>query len=150
MWQFILFRVYLVYNFSLVTQKQSDVFSQMFKFKKGFLYSFTAYVNGNCVEQHWLSVHSVFHAWCRQSDLPINSMPSASEVGPENGAKPKRKRKERFREEKPLKADNANCSNILKEYKDPKDEARVDNMGQDMCMKNGEEWEAANDKLVIL
>ena len=97
-----------------------------------------------------VSVHSVFHAWCRQSDLPINSMPSASEVGPENGAKPKRKRKERFREEKPLKADNANCSNILKEYKDPKDEARVDNMGQDMCMKNGEEWEAANDKLVIL
>ncbi|KAK7831614.1 peptidyl-prolyl cis-trans isomerase fkbp43 [Quercus suber] len=66
-----------------------------------------------------------------QSDPPINSMPSASEVGPENGAKPKRKRKERFKE-KPLKADNANCSNILKEDKAPKDEARVDNMGQDM------------------
>ena len=96
------------------------------------------------------SVHSVFHAWCRQSDLPINSIPSASEVGPKNGAKPKRKRKERFKEEKPLKADNANCSNILHEDKAPKDEARVDNMGQDMCMKNGEEWEAANDKLVIL
>ncbi|XP_075634298.1 peptidyl-prolyl cis-trans isomerase FKBP43-like isoform X3 [Castanea sativa] len=85
-----------------------------------------------------------------QSDRPINSMPSASEVGPENGAKPKRKRKERFKEEKPLKADNANCSNILKEDKTPKDEAIIDNMGQDMRMKNGQEWEAANDKGVEL
>ncbi|XP_050240671.1 peptidyl-prolyl cis-trans isomerase FKBP43-like isoform X1 [Quercus robur] len=85
-----------------------------------------------------------------QSDPPINSMPSASEVSPENGAKPKRKRKERFKEEKPLKADNANCSNILKEDKAPRDEARVDNMGQDMCMKNGQEWEAANGKGVEL
>ncbi|XP_030931873.1 peptidyl-prolyl cis-trans isomerase FKBP43-like isoform X1 [Quercus lobata] len=86
----------------------------------------------------------------RQSDLPINSMPSASEVGSENGAKPKRKRKERSKEEKPLKADNANCSNILKEDKAPKDEARIDNMRQDMCMKNGQEWRAANDKGVEL
>ncbi|KAL4610060.1 hypothetical protein ACB092_08G024900 [Castanea dentata] len=85
-----------------------------------------------------------------QSDRPINSMPSASEVGPENGAKPKRKRKERFKEEKPLKADNANCSNVLKEDKTPKDEAIIDNMGQDMRMKNGQEWEAANDKGVEL
>ena len=96
------------------------------------------------------SVNFVCHACCRQSDLPINSMPSASEVGSENGAKPKRKRKERSKEEKPLKADNANCSNILKEDKAPRDEARIDNMRQDMCMKNGQEWQAANDKLVIL
>ena len=96
------------------------------------------------------SVNFVCHAFCRQSDLPINSMPSASEVGSENGAKPKRKRKERSKEEKPLKADNANCSNILKEDEAPRDEARIDNMRQDMCMKNGQEWQAANDKLVIL
>ncbi|XP_075672272.1 peptidyl-prolyl cis-trans isomerase FKBP43-like isoform X3 [Castanea sativa] len=71
-------------------------------------------------------------------------------VGSENGAKPKRKRKERSKEEKPLKADNANCSNILKEDRAPKDEARIDKMGQDMCMKNGQEWQAANDKGVEL
>ncbi|GMY09366.1 peptidyl-prolyl cis-trans isomerase FKBP43-like isoform X2 [Fagus crenata] len=86
----------------------------------------------------------------RKSDLPINSMPSASEVAPENGAKPTRKRKERSKEEKPLKADNANCSNILKEDKTLKDEARINNMEQDLCVKNGQEWQAANDKGIEL
>lgn len=96
------------------------------------------------------SGHFVWHAWCRKSDLPLNSMPSASEVAPENGAKPTRKRKERSKEEKPLKADNANCSNILKEDKTLKDEASINNMEQDLCVKNGQEWQAANDKSVIL
>ncbi|KAG2729626.1 hypothetical protein I3760_01G259600 [Carya illinoinensis] len=81
----------------------------------------------------------------RQSDMPINCMPS-SEGGPENGIKPKKKRKDRSKEEKPLKDDSDNCSYILNKVLTLKDEARADNIGHDLAVKDGQGWKEAKGK----
>lgn len=81
--------------------------------------------------------------------MPINCMPS-SEGGPENGIKPKKKRKDQSKEEKPLKADSDNCSYILNKVLTLKDEARTDNIGHDLAVKDGQGWKEAKGKSVIL
>ncbi|XP_035548493.1 midasin-like isoform X2 [Juglans regia] len=78
----------------------------------------------------------------RQSDMPINCMPS-SEGGPENGIKPKKKRKDQSKEEKPLEADSDNCSYIINKVLTLKDEARTDNIGHDLVVKDGQGWKEA-------
>ncbi|CAB4269758.1 unnamed protein product [Prunus armeniaca] len=60
----------------------------------------------------------------RQFDLPVDLVPP-SEVGPENGGTPKRKRKERPKEEKALEAGLLENEDEAQKY-----EARADNRTQ--------------------
>ncbi|KAB1218949.1 Peptidyl-prolyl cis-trans isomerase FKBP53 [Morella rubra] len=82
----------------------------------------------------------------RQSNIPIDPVPPSSEVGPENGGKPKKKRKERSKEEKPFKADNVKSRFILDEKNDLKDEARTNNVGHNLSVKDRQGWKAADYK----
>ncbi|BBG97422.1 FKBP-like peptidyl-prolyl cis-trans isomerase family protein [Prunus dulcis] len=76
----------------------------------------------------------------RQFDLPVDPVPPSSEVGPENGGTPKRKRKERPKEEKSLEA-----GLLEKEDEAQKDEARADNRTQNLCVEDGQELKVSNN-----
>lgn len=68
-------------------------------------------------------------------------MSPSSEVGPENGGTPKRKRKERPKEEKALE------SGLLeKEDEAQKDEARADNRTQNLCVEDAPELKVSNNR----
>lgn len=68
-------------------------------------------------------------------------MSPSSEVGPENGGTPKRKRKERPKEEKSLEA-----GLLEKEDEAQKDEARADNRTQNLCVEDGQELKVSNNR----
>lgn len=76
----------------------------------------------------------------RQFDLPVDAVPPSSEVVPENGGTPKRKRKERPKEEKALEA-----GLLEKEDEAQKDEARADNRTQNLCVEDGQELKVSNN-----
>ncbi|VVA24998.1 PREDICTED: peptidyl-prolyl cis-trans isomerase [Prunus dulcis] len=76
----------------------------------------------------------------RQFDLPVDPVSPSSEVGPENGGTPKRKRKERPKEEKSLEA-----GLLEKEDEAQKDEARADNRTQNLCVEDGQELKVSNN-----
>ncbi|XP_016649834.1 PREDICTED: peptidyl-prolyl cis-trans isomerase FKBP53 isoform X3 [Prunus mume] len=75
----------------------------------------------------------------RQFDLPVDLVPP-SEVGPENGGTPKRKRKERPKEEKALEA-----GLLEKEDEAQKYEARADNRTQNLRVEDGQEPKVSNN-----
>lgn len=68
----------------------------------------------------------------RQSDLPIGSVLHSTELGPENGGKSKKKRKDRSKGVKHLEVDSVNHKNDLKEDKAPQNENKADNMDQNL------------------
>lgn len=77
----------------------------------------------------------------RQLDLPVDPLSPSSKVGLENGVRPKRKRKERLKEEKALEADV-----LEKEDETQKDEAKAENRSQNLCVEDGQQLKVANHR----
>ncbi|KAK9273135.1 hypothetical protein L1049_017942 [Liquidambar formosana] len=78
-------------------------------------------------------------------DLPCTYSMLSTEASPENGAKPKKKRKERSKERKTVETDSSYHTSVLKEEKDRQDEAKTDKISQDLSLRN-EDQEPAIDK----
>ncbi|KAF8380429.1 hypothetical protein HHK36_027915 [Tetracentron sinense] len=81
----------------------------------------------------------------RGTDQPLNLPLPSTEVGPENGAKPKKKKKE-LAERKAFEAGNDKKSNVLKEDKAQHEEAKTDNMDQGSPFRYEQDQKLNNDK----
>ena len=86
----------------------------------------------DCLIDNLLCVFSCWICSSRQSDLPIGSVLHSTELGPENGGKSKKKRKDRSKGVKHLEVDSVNHKNDLKEDKAPQNENKADNMDQNL------------------
>ncbi|KAF8412370.1 hypothetical protein HHK36_000334 [Tetracentron sinense] len=72
----------------------------------------------------------------RGADQPYNSSLPSTEVGLENGAKRKKKKKERAKEGKAVEGGSDNKSSVLKEDKAQHEETKTDNMDQEPPLRN--------------
>ena len=77
----------------------------------------------------------------RQLDLLVDPLSPSSKVGLEIEGRPKRKRKERQKEEKALEADV-----IEKEDDTQKDEAKSETRSQNLCVEDGQQLKVVNHR----
>ncbi|KAJ0047670.1 hypothetical protein Pint_16579 [Pistacia integerrima] len=80
------------------------------------------------------------------ADLPPDSMPASTQMGPESDAKPK-KRKRKDHAEKSFEADSNYHTNVTIEDSALQDEVNPNSMDQDLPVRNEQNDKQANDKI---
>ncbi|XP_031252587.1 peptidyl-prolyl cis-trans isomerase FKBP43-like isoform X2 [Pistacia vera] len=80
------------------------------------------------------------------ADLPPDSMPASTQMGPESDAKPK-KRKRKDHAEKSFEADSNYHTNVTIEDSALQDEVKPNSMDQDLPVRNEQNEKQANDKI---
>ncbi|KAL5747007.1 hypothetical protein ACOSP7_023997 [Xanthoceras sorbifolium] len=94
-------------------------------------------------EQHQKQANDI----SKSADLPLDSLPPSSKVGPVSDVKPKkRKRREReLAEEKSFEADGSYRADVNKEGKTQQDEVKSDSMDKDLPMRTEQIEKQANE-----